>query len=182
MLNKKTLFNFVYALALVGAITTCVGLLNEVLNLANLFNMSVPNLNNSFFGKDYTEQLILFLVAFLLSALATAAVIFDLIRVLTRETTHSRLVMLGLPIVCAVLLVTPLILTLFLRGFNPYIDRFQISNYEYLQIYAFRSGVMSFLASTGIIWTCNFIENKSAAKINGKNGDPDGKTEPDSDD
>ena len=181
MLNKKTLFNFVYALALVGAITACVGFLNEVLNLTNLFDMEATNLS-AFHGKDYTEQLILFLIAFLLSALATAAVIFDLIRVLTRETTHSRLVMLGLPIVCAILLVTPLILTLFLRGFSSYFDTYFISNYDYLQIYALRSGVMSFLASMGIIWTCNFIENKSAAKINAENGDPDGKTETDSDD
>ncbi len=181
MLNKKTLFNFVYALALVGAITTCVGFLNEVLNLTNFFNMNVTNLNN-FWGKNYWEQLILFLVAFLLSALATAAVIFDLIRVLTRETTHSRLVMLGIPIVCVILLVISMVFVFFLRYLSYYGKEFLVSNYNYLQIYALRSGVMSFLASMGIIWTCNFIENKSAAKTNAKNGDPDGKTETDSDD
>ena len=181
MLNKKTLFNFVYALALVGAITTCVGFLNEVLNLANFFNMSVHNLND-FWGKNYWEQLILFLVAFLLSALATVAVIFDLIRVLTRETTHSRLVMLGIPIVCVILLAISMVFVFFLRYLSYSGKELRVSNYNYLQIYALRSGVMSFLASMGIIWTCNFIENKSAAKTNAKNGDPDGKTETDSDD
>lgn len=42
-LNKKSLFNFVYAIALVGAVISCFGILNELLNVVQLYNVEINN-------------------------------------------------------------------------------------------------------------------------------------------
>jgi len=45
MLNKKMVFNFVYAIGLIGLITTCVGFLSEVIGFIQLFGLDgVQNL------------------------------------------------------------------------------------------------------------------------------------------
>ena len=43
MLNKKSLFNFVYAIALVGAVISCFDILNELLNVVQLYNVEINN-------------------------------------------------------------------------------------------------------------------------------------------
>ena len=43
MLNKKTVFNIVYGLALVGVISGCFGMLNEYLNVAQISGRAISN-------------------------------------------------------------------------------------------------------------------------------------------
>ena len=58
MLNKKSIFNFVYAIALVGMVLSCVSILSEFLNIAQLYRVN----DTSSFGN--TVRLAVFDEAF----------------------------------------------------------------------------------------------------------------------
>ena len=73
MLNKKSLFHFVYAIALVGAIMACIGILNEFLSIAQLYGITVEDAL-SFKKESYFEPFFFYLLAFLISAGAVTVI------------------------------------------------------------------------------------------------------------
>ncbi len=75
MLNKKTVFNFVYTIGIIGLITTCIGFLNEIMGLVQLMcGIVVENL--WYTGWRETVIFCFYLVAFFISAfVATVAIL-----------------------------------------------------------------------------------------------------------
>ena len=156
MLNKKSLFNFVYAIALVGAVMSCFGILNEFLNVAQLYGIDVTNLM-FFKGENYLEPFFFYLLAFLVSAVAVTTLILHLLGVLKLDKT---LVSIILAVACAVLLVMSFILVYILRYSSEYFKNYHLSYSKYLVYYTFRSGVMSFVANAGILLGCHLLDAK----------------------
>ena len=71
---------------------------------------------------------------------------------------RNRIFSLNISIIasCAIVFLLSLIFVYILRG-----DNHSLEYFEYLINYTFRSGVMSFIASMGVILICNIIEIKS---------------------
>ena len=153
MLNKKTLFNGVYALALFGAITSCIGILNEFLNLAQLYDVYVIDAYD-FVGEYFWVPFFFYLITFVI---CTFAVTLQILFVLGKHE-RNRIFSLNISIIasCAIVFLLSLIFVYILRG-----DNHSLKYFKYLINYTFRSGVMSFIASMGVILICNIIEIKS---------------------
>ena len=153
MLNKKTLFNGVYALALFGAITSCIGILNEFLNLAQLYDVYVIDAYE-FVRRYFWVPFFFYLITFVI---CTFAVTLQILFVLGKHE-RNRIFSLNISIIasCAIVFLLSLIFVYILRG-----DNHSLEYFEYLINYTFRSGVMSFIASMGVILICNIIEIKS---------------------
>ena len=149
MLNKKTLCHIVYAIALVGAITSCFGILNELLNLVPFYDLSIKN-TYSFKAEDFWIPFYFYLIAFVICAFAVTMIVLYISGILK----HDRLGLLNCCIIasCAILLVLPFVFVYVL--FN---DRASLEYFQYLMSYTLRSGIMSFISSTGIILFCNLI-------------------------
>jgi len=156
MLNKKSVFNFIYAIALVGAIISCVGILNEFLNIAQLYDMEIYNTTTLTRGSFF-KPFIFYLLAFIISGISVTALILNLLGI---SKLNKKTVNIVLALSCAILIIMSFIFVFVLRSYNDYYERFGMSNFRYLIYYTFRSGVMSFAANTGIILACNLIDEK----------------------
>lgn len=162
MLNKKSLFNFVYAIALVGAVMSCFGILNEFLNIAQLHGIRIPN-TQSFTNQGYFEPFFFYLLAFLVSALAVTALLlhlFGITNVFGKINLNKKTVNIILASACAVLLVMSFVFVFILRYYNEYSNDYRLAYYDYLVYYTFRSGVMSFVANAGILLGCHLLDAK----------------------
>ena len=157
MLNKKSLFNFVYAIALVGAILSCVGILNEFLNIAQLYGVNITN--TAEIVKDgYFKPFIFYLLAFLISGFAVTMLVLHLLGKLKYSKKTVDIILLS---ACAALLLLSFILVFVLRKYSSFSDKYFIGYFNYLVYYTFRSGVMSFVANMGILLLCHLVEAKS---------------------
>lgn len=155
MLNKKSLFNIVYAIALIGAVMACIGMLNEFLNVAQLYDVYVVN-THTFSEEDYWIPFLYYFFAFVISAFAVTMVILHILNVLKER----RIVSISIIAACGILFLMSCVLVYLLRydvGYHEYFLQY----YDYLIVYSLRSGVLSFIANMGILWFCNRIDDKS---------------------
>ncbi|MBQ7355018.1 MAG: hypothetical protein IJW62_05820 [Clostridia bacterium] len=155
MLNKKSLFNIVYAIGLIGAVMACFGMLNEFLNVAQLYDVYIPNTHN-FSEENYWIPLLYYFFAFVISAFAVTMVILQILNVLKER----RIVNISIIAACGILFLMSCILVLLLRYDVDY-HEYYLQYYDYLIVYSLRSGVLSFIANMGIILFCNRIDAKS---------------------
>ena len=156
MLNKKSLFNIVYAIALIGAVMACIGILNEFLNVAQLYEMDIVN-TYTFTEKEFWIPFLYYFFAFVISAFAVAMVILHILNV----QKERRIVNISIIAACGTLFVMSIVLVYFLRSYSEYYAEYRLWYYDYLIVYSFRSGVLSFIANMGIILFCNRIDAKS---------------------
>ena len=156
MLNKKSLFNLVYAIALVGAIMACVGILNELLNVLQLRGVLVQNTVNMK-EETFMEPFLFYLIAFLVSAVAVAFLLLYMLGKINKIAVNSVLAA-----ACAVMLVLSFVFIVVIR--EPSSSKkdylYLIQYFDYMVYYTFRSGVMSFVANVGILLVCNLLDGK----------------------
>ena len=157
MLDKKSLFNFVYAIALVGAVMSCIGILNEFLNIAQLYKINITSMITMQKG-NYFVPFFFYLVAFIISGVALTLVIF---RLLGNSKVNKADVNALVFVACVVLLVMSFVFILFLRKYVEYNQHYILSYSKYLFYYTFRTGVMSFVANMGVILVCNLVDEKN---------------------
>ena len=155
MLNKKSLFNIVYAIALIGAVMACLGMLNEFLNVAQLHDVYIPN-THTFSEEDYWIPCLYYFFAFVISAFAVTMVILHILNVLKER----RIVNISIIAACGLLFLMSFVLVYLLR-YAGNSHQYILQYYDYLIIYSLRSGVLSFVANMGIILFCNRIDAKS---------------------
>ncbi len=166
MLNKKSIFNFVYAIALVGAIISCVGILSEFLNIAQLYRVEVYNERTmSSELPYYTYSFLFYVVAFLISASAVALMLLSLFGKINLSKKSVNII---ISVACAVLFIMSFVIFYVLR-YKPgeeyssyyYTDiTASISSMNYVTYYSFRTCIMSFVANAGIIVACNVLNEK----------------------
>ena len=153
MLNKKTIFNFVYAIGIIGLITTCVGFFNEVIGMIQL--MCGIKVENLWYPEGrQTVVFCFYIVAFLISAFVATVAILK--RFGTLKWKKANLICI---ISCAVMLVMSLVL-IYLLEKETSVYRYTLSYRYYTFYYALRTGVISFITYFGIILGCDIIENK----------------------
>ena len=114
MLNKKSIFNFVYAIALVGAIISCVGILSELLNIAQLYRVKVYD--SCIMGTAYqyfTKSFLFYLFAFIISASAVALMLLSLFGKIKLSKKSVNII---ISVACAVLFIMSLIIIFVLRN------------------------------------------------------------------
>jgi uncharacterized membrane protein len=160
MLNKKSLFNIVYAIALIGAVSACVGFLSEFLNVAQLHGMNVTG-TYTFEGKGFWIPLLYYFFAFVICTFATTMVILHILNVLKDRS----MVNISIIVACGIVFLMSLVLIYFIRYYNDRYQYYYLSYYRYLINYTFRSGALSFIANMGIILFCNIIDSKIQANL-----------------
>lgn len=154
MLNKKSLFHFVYAIALVGAVMSCIGILNEFLNILQLYNISIIGTIYVAY-KAYLAPLFFYLSAFIVSAFAITLFCLQLFE---KTKLDKKTVNILIAVACGVLLIMSFVFIFVLKKDT------KLEYFNYLHYYTFRSGVMSFVANMGIIFACNWLEEKCKKK------------------
>lgn len=174
MLNKKSLFNFVYAIALVGAVISCVGILNEFLNIAQLYGVQIPN-TITMEKEKFFEPFFFYLLAFIIAAVAIVILLLHLFGILKLNKKYVNMILL---VACMVLLVMSFVFLYFLRYFYEYsreyqgvhvsVAEYRLDYFNYLIYYTFRSGVMSFVANMGILLTCHLLDAKCKNNAEGE--------------
>ena len=155
MLNKKTVFNIVYGLALVGVISGCFGMLNEYLNVAQISGRAISNVIGRY---ENWAALAYPRTAFIVCALTTVVLLLCIPAV-----SKGKLVWipnLCILIACVVVLILSLRLIGRLERFNNY-GTPTINNFNYTIIYAFRSVTLSYVASAVTLFVCNIIHAKT---------------------
>ena len=156
MLNKKNLFNLVYAIALVGAIMSCVGILSELLNVLQLRGVLVQNTVNMK-EETFMEPFLFYLIAFLVSAVAVAFLLLYMLGKINKTAVNSVLAA-----ACAIMLVLSFVFIVVIR--EPSSSKkdylYLIQYFDYMVYYTFRSGVMSFVANAGILLGCHLLDAK----------------------
>ena len=141
MLNKKTLFNMVYAVALVGAAMTCIGFLNEFFTVEQLYNVGVNNLT-TFRGETFWAPFWFYLLSFLVS---TAAVVLLILRIVGILKCKPWIVNLCLGIACLILLILSFTFIFSRRYYSDYSEKWLLNYYSYMNYYTLRTGVMQFV-------------------------------------
>ena len=162
MLNKKSVFNFVYAIALVGAIISCIGILSEFLNIAQLYRVKVYDSYIMGRGSKYfTESFLFYLFAFIISASAVALMLLSLFGKIKLSKKNVNII---ISVACSVLFIMSLIIIFVLRNkFKFGSDggcTSSLQNFNYLTYYTFRMCIMSFIANAGIVVACNVLNEK----------------------
>ena len=163
MTNKKTFFELIYAFSLVGAILSCIGFLNEFLNVLQLYKVSNDYLPSA--GNRYWIIFAFYLGAFIISAFVVTILILHKSNKL-KSTVLKSAVVANATIISgsAVMLVMSMVLIYMLRYWSEYYGTYKLSIRCYLPYYTFRSGVMSFIAYIGIILSCDLIQSRAAKK------------------
>ena len=162
MTNKKTFFELIYAFSLVGAILSCIGFLNEFLNVLQLYKVSNDYLPST--GDRYWIIFAFYLGAFIISAFVVTILILHKSNKL-KSTVLKSTVVANATIISgsAVMLVMSMVLIYMLR-YWAYYGAYDLDSSSYLPYYTFRSGVMSFIAYIGIILSCDLIQSRAAKK------------------
>ena len=162
MTNKKTFFELIYAFSLVGAILSCIGFLNEFLNVLQLYKVSNDYLPSA--GNRYRIIFAFYLGAFIISAFVVTILILHKSNKLKSTVVANATIISG----SVVMLVMSMVLIYMLRYWYEYIGihggTYKLSSSSYLPYYTFRSGVMSFIAYIGIILSCDLIQSRAAKK------------------
>ena len=157
MLNKKTLFNAVYALALFGAITSCIGILNELLNLAQLYDKGITNLLAHYEVEDFLIPFIYHLLAFILCTFTVIILILYVTNILKEKQVW-------IPNACIIItcvIIFALSWTFIYQVQNEAAKQeyYKVAAFDYTTLYTFRSIVMSYIASAGTILFCNITQS-----------------------
>ncbi|MBQ2717977.1 MAG: hypothetical protein IJF75_05210 [Clostridia bacterium] len=156
MVDKKSVVNFVYAIALVGAIISCFGILNEFFNILQLYETNVAGL--AVFNKDnYFIPLTFYLIAFIISAIAITLSILHLFGKVNKKV--ADIILLS---ACVIIFIMSFVFVYKVRFTYSYNTSYnhEMSYFDYLAYYTFRSGVMSFVANAGIILVCSLIDGR----------------------
>lgn len=156
MLNKKTLFNLVYAVALVGAFMTCIGFLNEFLTVGQLYGMGVDNLA-TFKENTFWTPFWFYFLSFLV---ATATVVLLTLRLTNILKCNPRVVNLCAVAACVILLILSFTFPFKVRVYMEYSEKWGIGYYSYMNYYTLRSGVMQFVGNMAVILVCHLIQWK----------------------
>ena len=164
MLSKKQVFNIAYAVALIGAITACVGILNELLQTIQLRGVEVSGLT-TYSAKNFWVPFFFYLISFIIG---TAAVTLVLLHLLGYQKLSGK-INYSLIIAMAVLFVMSLVIQYTLwrtkNYLKPEVKDLRLSYYGYLTVYTFRSAAMSLILHLGIILGCNIIDQKYREKV-----------------
>lgn len=160
MLNKKTLFNVVYAIGLVGIFMSCIGFLNEFLTVEQLYGISVTNLA-TFKGETFWEPFWFYLLCFVISTVAVAVLILWITGVLKRM---AWMVNTLLVLACIALLILSFTFAFNARIWDEYNEKWRMGYYSYMNYYTIRSGVMQFVGIMAIILVCHGIDYKMGKK------------------
>lgn len=171
MLNKNTSFSGVYAIALFAAITSCIGILNELLNLVQLCDKEILNLLRH--QEDLLIPLVYLLVAFVLCLFTVIVLIMYVTNILKEK--HVWIPNVCIIITCVVIFVLSWTLIYQVQYLSHNSDYYIVGSFNYTTLYAFRSAVMSYIASTVTILFCNIIQ--SIAKRKGAKNRTDGETQ-----
>ena len=163
MLNKKTLFNGVYAVALFSAISTCFGIFNELLNIMQLYDKEIVNLLNSYKNEDFFIPFFYFLLTFIVCAATVVILILSLTNKLDEK--YAQLPNVSIIASCAVTFILACTFIYLIQRYSAYDDYYLIRSFDYTTLYAFRSLVMSYIASVGTILLCNIIQSKTENKV-----------------
>ena len=158
MTNKKTFFELIYAFSLVGAILSCIGFLNEFLNVLQIYEIRNDYLPYS--GDSYWITFAFYLGAFIISAFVVTILILHKSNKLKSTVVANATIISG----SVVMLVMSMVLIYIFRYWGEYYKTYQLSSMRYLPYYTFRSGVMSFIAYIGIILSCDLIQSRAAKK------------------
>ncbi|MBE6585620.1 MAG: hypothetical protein E7645_03735 [Ruminococcaceae bacterium] len=126
MLNKKTLFNLVYAVALVGAFMTCIGFLNEFLTVEQLYGVGVNDLV-TFKGETFWEPFWFYLLCFVIS---TSAVALLILRVTGVLKCKAWVINTLLALACVALLILSFTFAFKARYWGTYSERWLMSYYS----------------------------------------------------
>ena len=159
MLNKKTLLPIVYAIALVGAIVSCIGILTEFFNIAQLYNARILD-TIDIKRSTYFVPVTFYLLAFIISALAISLLLLQA-RGKGKLTKKSVRGMLWFTSIA--LFIMPFLFFIFAMNINyPFsFTHPGIEYFEYINYYAFRSAAMSCAAHIAILLACEKIAEKS---------------------
>ncbi len=157
MLNKKAVFNIVYAVALFGAITSCIGILNELLNLAQVCNKGIDNLIAEYTREKFLIPFRYHLVAFSLCAF-TVLVLFLYITNVLKEK-HVWIPNVCIIITCVIIFVLSWTLIYKVQYKDSYQEFYHIGSFNYTTLYAFRSMIMSYIASVVTVLFCNIVQS-----------------------
>ena len=160
MTNKKTFFELIYAFSLVGAILSCVGFLNEFLNILQLYNVKTDYITSR--EDNFWILFAFYLTAFIFSAIVVTILILHKSNKLKSTVVANATIILG----SAAMLIMSLVLIYMLRYWSEYYEKYAMDTPSYLPYYTFRSGVMSFIAYIGIILSCDLIQSRAAKKSN----------------
>ena len=156
MLNKKSLYHLVYAISLVGAILSAVGIFNEFLNVLQLKGVSITNTVYMEHGT-FRDQFLFYFLAFLIS---TAAITFLILHLIGKVKVAPKTVNTVLITACALLFVLSFVFIYVLRVHVEGAE-YRLSYFGYLQSYTLRSGVLSFVANIGILLGCSALDKKN---------------------
>ena len=157
MINKKTVFQFVYAIAFVGTILSCIGILNELLNIAQLYGLCIGGSVGYIKKGDYFVPFAFYLAAFVISALVALLLVLRTCGAIKRsKKTVSVLVLVA----CAVLIALSVVFIFVIREGEITYRHGNLKYFNYMHYYAFRTVVMSFVANAGIVWVCDLVDGK----------------------
>ena len=161
MLNKKTLFNGVYALALFGAITSCIGILNEFLNLVQFWTKGVANLKPYFTKESLWIPFVYHLLAFILCAFTVIILVLSVTNRLKGK--YARLPNACIIITCVIIFALSWTLV-YPFQYESREGLYSVRPFDYTTLYTFRSLVMSYIASVGTILFCNITQSIAKKK------------------
>lgn len=168
MINKKTVFQIVYAVALVGTVLSCIGILNELLNIAQLYGLCIGGSVGYITKGDYFVPFAFYLAAFVISAFATSLLVLRTCGMIKRSKKNVSVLVLAS---CAVLIALSVVFIFVIREEEIFYVHGNLKYFNYMHYYAFRTVVMSFVANAGIVWVCDLADGKrkkaqeSAAEI-----------------
>ena len=178
MLNKKRIVDLVYAVSLLGLITSCFGVLNELFQILQINGILIKN-TYTLKGKDFWITLSFYLVLLLIGLFFSAVLVLRLCRPDKLPVILHRDLWLAVGVLLLVLL--PFVYGGLIRSYSmPYHDEYiQIDGkhffdyFEYLLLYTLRSAAMTMAAHLGVILGCNLLARKwNADKVTeGGNGE-----------
>ena len=172
MLNKKHVFNIVYAVALIGAIMACFGIFNEFLQVLQLKGVMVENFI-IYDKRNFWISFIYFLTAFLLGS--TSVVLILLHFKFPQRIKLNMFLIIAIAVLFAMSMLGVCFFSPVIRqGYalrHPWLDYG-----NYMIIYTLRSTAMTLISCLGTILGCNIINEKYCKKAateqaDGKNED-----------
>jgi hypothetical protein len=166
MLNKKSIFNFVYAIALVGMVLSCVSILSEFFNISQLYGVNIDgNYILSPEEKYYAVSYFFYLFAFIISSSVAVFIFFDIFNLIKKIKMSNKVFTIIICAACGTLFLMSFIIMMCLRykidsAYQSYGIIYSLDNFIYLIGYTFRTCIMSFIANAGIVVACNVLNEK----------------------
>ena len=166
MLNKKSIFNFVYAIALVGMVLSCVSILSEFFNISQLYGVNIDgNYILSPEEKYYGVSYFFYLFAFIISSSVAVFIFFDVFNLIKKIKMSNKVFTIIICAACGTLFLMSFIIMMCLRykidsAYQRYGIIYSLDNFIYLIGYTFRTCIMSFIANAGIVVACNVLNEK----------------------